>query len=66
MQGFVVGNLDAQFGPEFYRVVPPLVASGEIKYNEFKKNGLKAVGQMFADQQQGKNFGKAVIVVANE
>ncbi|KAH8107298.1 NAD-P-binding protein [Phellopilus nigrolimitatus] len=66
MQGFIVGNLEAQFGHEFYRVIPSKVASGEIKYFEYAKRGLENTGQMFLDVQTGKNTGKALIIVADD
>ncbi|KIY49426.1 NAD(P)-binding protein [Fistulina hepatica ATCC 64428] len=66
MTGFIVGDLVAKYGDEFYASIPEKLASGEIKFNEQVSYGLDKVGQVIADVQHGRNTGKAVIVVANE
>ena len=41
LRGFIVGNLRSKYVKEFYETYPKLVASGEIKYLEDAKQGLK-------------------------
>ena len=48
------------------QTVPPRVASGEIKYKEHVVRGLENAGQAILDVQMGRNFGKSVVVVADE
>ena len=51
--------------PDFYREIPPKVASGEIKYREDIKHGLHSVPQAIYDVQTGKNEGKSIVMVAD-
>lgn len=48
---------------EFYDEVPPLVASGQIVYDETVYKGLDKIPEAFADLFQGRNTGKAVVLV---
>ena len=67
MRGFIVGTGDvAKALPEFYDKVTPLVQAGRITYREHRFNGLKAAGEALQSVHDGKNVGKAVIVVADE
>ncbi|PPQ74726.1 hypothetical protein CVT26_005109 [Gymnopilus dilepis] len=62
--GFQAGRLEAKWDDEFRKVVPPLVASGEIKYKEHIYHGLESDGQALLDVQTGNNKAKAVVHVA--
>ena len=66
MQGFIVGNLDSKYAEEFYRVIPPKVAKGEILYKEYLNNGFQETGRVLLEVLTGKNFGKSIIIVADD
>ncbi|KAI0788286.1 NAD(P)-binding protein [Fomes fomentarius] len=64
--GFLTTSLMDKYEDEFFRTVPARIASGEIKYKEHRVRGLENAGQAIVDVQNGKNFGKMVVVVAEE
>ena len=64
--GFLVRSLVSKYQEEFDRTFPARVASGEIKYKEHIVRGLENAGEGILDVQSGKNFGKCVIVVADD
>ncbi|KAF8891568.1 hypothetical protein CPB84DRAFT_1826199 [Gymnopilus junonius] len=64
--GFVIGRLVAKWGAEFYKTIPPLVASGQIKFKEHIYKGLEADGDVLLAVQKGTNNGKAIVHVADE
>ena len=64
--GFLVRSLVSKYQSEFDRTFPPRVASGEIKYKEHIVRGLENAGQGLVDVLKGANFGKSVIIVADE
>ncbi|TBU55126.1 NAD(P)-binding protein [Dichomitus squalens] len=64
--GFLIGSLMPKYQEEFDRTFPARVASGEIKYKEHIVRGLENAGQGLVDVLTGKNFGKTVLVVADE
>ncbi|KAG9118755.1 hypothetical protein FRC07_006566, partial [Ceratobasidium sp. 392] len=68
VRGFIQGELEAQVGkPQvFYEKLTPLVASGQLKWNEQVYNGLDKAGQAILDVQKGDNVAKAVVKVAGE
>ncbi|KAH9479936.1 Zinc-type alcohol dehydrogenase-like protein PB24D3.08c [Psilocybe cubensis] len=66
ISGFIIFRLEAKYREEFYKVLPPLVASGEIKYSEDVYNGLDKVGDVILAVQKGTNKAKAVVHVADE
>ncbi|OSD00542.1 NAD-P-binding protein [Trametes coccinea BRFM310] len=66
VQGFVVGTIRPKYEEWFYSTWPKRVASGEIKYKEDRVYGLENAGQAIADVQSGRNFGKSVVIVAEE
>ncbi|KAL0961263.1 hypothetical protein HGRIS_006226 [Hohenbuehelia grisea] len=65
INGFLVFDLLPKYGDEFYQTVPAMIARGEIKFLEDKKQGLDKVGEAIYEVQSGKNHGKSVIVVAD-
>ena len=67
MQGFIVGDYMSEAGAadEFYSKVPKWIASGELKIKEDVTQGLKDAPQAIVGIFQGKNFGKAVIQIAD-
>ena len=66
MYGFIKTRLDAKYTEQFFRDFPARVASGEIKNKEYVVHGLENSGQALVDVLQGKNFGKCVVIVADE
>lgn len=44
----------------------PLVAAGEIKTKEYVTKGLENAGQALVDMLDGKNFGKSIVIVAED
>ena len=69
IQGFIVFRVEERYPhllQEFYEKVPPLIASGEIKYKEDVTRGLDQVGDVILSVQKGMHKGKAVILVAEE
>ncbi|KAI0772918.1 NAD-P-binding protein [Trametes elegans] len=66
IHGFIVGSLRPKYEDEFYATFPARVARGEIKYKEDRVRGLERAGHAIADVQSGRNFGKSVVVVADE
>ncbi|RDX54973.1 NAD-P-binding protein [Lentinus brumalis] len=64
--GSVVSSLRNKYVEEFYSQFVPRVASGDIKYKEHLVRGLENAGEAILDVQSGKNFGKCVVVVAEE
>ncbi|KAJ6528264.1 hypothetical protein DFH09DRAFT_161430 [Mycena vulgaris] len=66
LNGFIVGRLEPKYDAEFYATIPRALASGEIKYREDVTRGLETVGDSILRVQQGKNTGKAVVIVADE
>ena len=65
MYGFLWSSLSPKRGKDFIEKFPERVASGEIKYKEHVMRGLENAGQLILDVQKGKNFGKSVIIVAD-
>jgi NADPH-dependent curcumin reductase CurA len=65
MSGFNVDDLATKWEKDFQATIPPLVASGEIKYSEHVWNGLDKVGEVILAVQKGENKAKAVVHVAD-
>ncbi|CAE6431294.1 unnamed protein product [Rhizoctonia solani] len=67
IRGFIVGELEAQVGkPQvFYEKMVPLVASGQIKWNEHVFEGLDKAGDAILAVQKGDNTAKTVVKVAD-
>ena len=66
LHGFLFISLEPKYFAQFMRTVPPRVAAGEIRYKEHVVRGLENAGQAILDVQMGRNFGKSVVVVADE
>ncbi|KZT03633.1 NAD(P)-binding protein [Laetiporus sulphureus 93-53] len=66
ISGFIVDNLHEKWLADFYKEIPPKVASGEFKHKEDISKGLGSAGQAILDVLTGKNKGKKVILVAEE
>ncbi|PPQ71686.1 hypothetical protein CVT26_007653 [Gymnopilus dilepis] len=64
--GFVITRIEGEYNEEFYKVMTPLVGSGQIKFKDEKWNGLQSVGDAFLAVQKGTNKAKVVIHVADD
>ncbi|KDR83259.1 hypothetical protein GALMADRAFT_239127 [Galerina marginata CBS 339.88] len=63
--GFIIFRLYPKYNDEFFKVLPPLIASGEIKHKEHVYNGLDKVGEVILAVQKGTNTAKAIVHVAD-
>ena len=66
LYGFLVFTLAQKHAEAFFRDMPKYVASGEIKYKEHIVHGLEQAPQGIVDIHLGNNFGKSVLIVADE
>jgi len=68
LQGFIVLDKlqDPSFCEQFYSKVPKWIASGELKIKEDVTKGLEKAAEALVGIFQGKNFGKAVIQIADD
>ena len=66
MYGFLVGTLAKKHADAFFATMPARVASGEIRYKEHREMGLGSAGEALVGVLKGGNFGKCVVVVAEE
>ncbi|PPQ64885.1 hypothetical protein CVT26_002603 [Gymnopilus dilepis] len=66
LYGFIMDRLQPKWEEEFNKVLPPLVASGQIKDKEHVYEGLESVGEAILAVQKGMNKGKAVVHVADD
>ncbi|KAL0563028.1 hypothetical protein V5O48_019050 [Marasmius crinis-equi] len=66
INGFSIFDLAAKWEEEFYNVVPKLLAGGKLKHREDISIGLETAGEGLLEVQSGKNFGKKVILVAED
>ncbi|ODQ54105.1 NAD(P)-binding protein [Saitoella complicata NRRL Y-17804] len=67
MQGFIVlDEFDGQWVQDFFAAVPGWIKNGEMKVKEDIAEGLENAQDAFIGMLQGKNFGKAMIKVAQE
>ncbi|TFK35334.1 alcohol dehydrogenase [Crucibulum laeve] len=65
ISGFVITQLLEKYKEEFYRILYPLVASGQIKHREAIYEGLEQVSDAILGVQKGTNKGKATVCVAD-
>ncbi|KAI3609016.1 hypothetical protein WG66_011067 [Moniliophthora roreri] len=66
IHGFFFGHLAPKYEKEFFEVVPKKLARGELEHREDITRGLEDAGEALLDVQIGRNFGKKVILVAEE
>ena len=67
LQGFIILDKarDPAFQKDFYSKVPKWIASGELKVKEDVTKGLEHAAEALVGIFEGKNFGKAVIQIAD-
>ena len=66
LYGFTVMILGEKYLDEFLTEIPPQLASGGLQHMEDLTYGLDKVGDAILAVQKGDNWGKAVVVVAEE
>ena len=68
LQGFIIFDKakDQSFNKEFYSKVPKWIANGELKIKEDVTKGLEKAAEAIVGIFQGKNFGKAVVQIADD
>lgn len=66
MFGLYIFSLDAKYREEFESVLPKMFKSGQLKYTEDITKGLEHAGEAILAQQEGRNSGKSVVIVAEE
>ncbi|KAF9552478.1 alcohol dehydrogenase [Agrocybe pediades] len=59
LNGFIQYRLEPKYLAEFYKTVPPLVASGKIKHREQVFEGLETVGDVILAVQKDCNLSAA-------
>jgi NADPH-dependent curcumin reductase CurA len=64
VHGVLVRDLLPKYQEEFYAIIPPKLASGELKYSEDVSRGLNTVGDVFVGVLKGT--AKPVVIVADE
>lgn len=68
IQGFIIMDQlkDPNFVRDFYSKIPKWIANGELKIKEDVTKGLEQAPEAIVGIFQGKNFGKAVIQIADD
>ena len=66
IHGFIVTDLQSKYQREFYSSFVGRIGHGEIKYKEHVVRGLENAGEALLDVLKGGNFGKSVVIVADE
>ncbi|KAI3611592.1 hypothetical protein WG66_007659 [Moniliophthora roreri] len=66
IHGFLAFDLAPKWDAAFWKEVPPLVASGKLRHREDITKGLENSGEAILEVQKGINFGKKIILVAEE
>ena len=59
-----VGAYVADWHDTFLAEMAPWVASGEVRYREYIREGFEAIPTAFAEMLRGENFGKTLVRVA--
>lgn len=65
MKGLVVTDFEDR-RTQFVEFIAPLIAAGSIRYREDRAAGIAATGAHFARLMRGANFGKSIVVLADE
>lgn len=66
MYGFILTTILHKYEEDFYKEVPRLVASGQIKHKEDVTDGLEYAGHAIRAVQAGTNQGKSVVIVSKD
>ena len=64
VQNLSVGGYVADWHDTFLAEMAPWVASGEVRYREYVREGFENIPAAFAEMLRGENFGKTLVRVA--
>jgi len=64
VQNLSVGTYVAEWHDTFLAEMAPWVASGDVRYREYIREGFEAIPTAFAEMLRGENFGKTLVRVA--
>jgi NADPH-dependent curcumin reductase len=59
-----VGEYVAEWHDTFLAEMAPWVASGEVRYREYIREGFEVIPAAFTEMLRGENFGKTLVRVA--
>jgi len=65
MEGFIVSDDSPKYALEAIKTFSGLLREGKLKYRESVTVGIENLPKAFVDMLQGKNFGKAVVKIAD-
>jgi NADPH-dependent curcumin reductase CurA len=65
LEGFIVSDDIPKYGDEALKAFSKLLQQGKLIYKETVTEGIEKLPQAFVDMLQGKNFGKAVVKIAD-
>ena len=65
VQGFIVTDDFEEYGAQGIETMSNLLKNGKLVYKEQVTEGIEGLPRAFVDMLQGKNFGKAVVHVAD-
>ncbi|OZJ03720.1 hypothetical protein BZG36_03310 [Bifiguratus adelaidae] len=66
MCGFIVGDHAQEMGSEFVKRVTQMIKDGKVTYKDDVTNGIEGLPDALIGLFEGKNFGKAVVQVADQ
>ncbi len=66
VQNLSVGEYVAEWHDAFLAEMAPWVASGEVRYREYIREGFEAIPAAFTGMLRGENFGKTLVRVARD
>jgi NADPH-dependent curcumin reductase CurA len=67
IHGYIVPDLIPQFASRFFAEIPPLLAQGKIKCEEYIVEGIENTPQVLIDSLRGYDgIGKPVVLVAKD
>lgn len=64
VQNLSVGEYVAEWHDAFLAEMAPWVASGEVRYREYIREGFEVIPTAFTEMLRGENFGKTLVRVA--
>ena len=64
VQNLLAGDYVADRHDSFLAELAPWVASGEVRYREYIREGFENIPAAFTEMLRGENFGKTLVRVA--
>ena len=65
LEGFIVSDDAEKYGEDAMKTFASLLQQGKLIYKETVTKGIENLPRAFVDMLQGKNFGKAVVHIAD-